>query len=199
MARRGGGWLHWWVAAPTAEHAQAAAAAGFAPYRHLHRMERPLPLPDEPYELRWRPFRPGVDDAAWLDVNRQAFSTHPIQGTMIQEDLDRAKGEPSFAPAGFVIASVGYQITGFCWTKIHHNTRPPVGEIYIIGVHPHYQGRHLGRALVLAGLDWLHGQGLRIGMLYVETNNAPAVRLYRRLGFTIVHDFRCWRHQVAAA
>lgn len=98
-----------------------------------------------------------------------------------------------------MISGEGGQMTGFCWTKIHPDAKPPVGEIYIIGAHPDYQGRGLGRALVLAGLDWLHGQGLTIGMLYVEANNDPAVRLYHRLGFEIVHDFRCWRRQVEAA
>jgi mycothiol synthase len=162
-------------------------------------MERPLPVTNEPYELNWRPFRPGVDDTAWLEVNRLSFATHPIQGTMQQEDLDRAKTEPSFDPAGFVIAREGEQMTGFCWTKIHADSNPPVGEIYVIGAHPAYQGRGLGRALVLAGLDWLHGQGLTVGMLYVEANNEPALRLYLRLGFEMVHDFRCWRRKVEAA
>ncbi|WP_179138034.1 mycothiol synthase [Candidatus Entotheonella palauensis] len=199
LARRGGGLLHWWVTAPSPEHEQAAEAAGFNLYRRLHRMERPLPVTDEPYDLSWRPFRPGVDDAAWLEVNRLSFSNHPIQGTMVQEDLDRAKVDPTFDPEGFVITSEGGQMTGFCWTKIHHDAKPLVGEIYIIGAHPNCQGRGLGRALVLAGLNWLHGQGLTLGMLYVEANNDPAVRLYLRLGFEIVHDFRCWRCKVEAA
>lgn len=198
LARHGGGLLHWWVTAPTAEHEQAAAAAGFDPYRQLHRMERSLPVIDAPYGLSWRPFRPGADDAAWLEVNRLSFASHPIQGTMVQEDLDRGKADPSFDPAGFVITSEGDQMTGFCWTKIHHDAKPPVGEIYIIGAHPAHQGRGLGRALVLAGLDWLSGQGLTVGMLYVEADNAPAVRLYLRLGFEIAHDFRCWRRVVEA-
>ena len=199
LRRRGGGLLHWWVTAPTAEHEQAAQAAGFDPYRRLHRMERPLPVADAPYDLDWRPFRSGDDDAAWLEVNRLSFAAHPIQGEMTQEDLDRAKADPSFDPAGFVIACEGEQMSGFCWTKIHHEARPPVGEIYIIGAHPQHQGRGLGRALVLAGLDWLHGQGLAVGMLYVEADNAPAVRLYLRLGFEIVYDFRCWRRNIDAA
>ena len=198
LRQRGGGLLHWWVTAPTAEHEQAAQAAGFHPYRRLHRMERPLPVADAPYALDWRPFRPGDDDSAWLEVNRLSFSSHPIQGEMTQEDLDRAKADPSFDPAGFVIAREGEEMTGFCWTKIHHDARPPVGEIYIIGAHPQHQGRGLGQALVLAGLDWLHGQGLTVGMLYVEADNAPAVRLYLRLGFEMVYDFRCWRRKVDA-
>lgn len=198
LARLGGGRLHWWVTAPTSSHEQAAESAGFKSYRRLHRMERPLPVTDAPYDLSWRPFRPGADDAEWLEVNRLSFAAHPVQGTMVQEDLDQAKADPSFNPEGFVITSENEQMTGFCWTKIHSDSEPPVGEIYIIGAHPNYQGRGLGRALVLAGLDWLHHQGLTVGMLYVEAENEPAVRLYLRLGFEIVHDFRCWRRTVNA-
>lgn len=196
LANQGGGFLHWWVTAPTAEHEKAAGAAGFEPYRQLYRMERPLPVADEPYAISWRSFRPGADDAEWLEVNRLSFAAHPIQGTMVQEDLDRAKADSYFRPEGFVISQVDDQMTGFCWTKIHYDTDPLVGEIYIIGAHPNHQGRGLGRALVLAGLDWLHSQGLTVGMLYVEANNESAVRLYLRLGFEIVHDFQCWRQKI---
>ncbi|ETW95465.1 MAG: hypothetical protein ETSY1_30550, partial [Candidatus Entotheonella factor] len=100
LAHRGGGLLHWWVTAPSAEHEQIAEAAGFVPHRRLHRMERPLPVTDESYDLNWRPFQPGADDAAWLEVNRRSFSNHPIQGTMVQEDLDRAKADSAFNPEG---------------------------------------------------------------------------------------------------
>ena len=47
-----------------------------------------------------------------------------------------------------------------------------MGEIYVIGVDPDFHGRGWGRALTEAGLDWLAGQGLRTGMLYVDAANA---------------------------
>ena len=76
---------------------------------------------------------------------------------------------------------------GFCWTKIHRDEQPPAGEIYVIAVDPDVAGTGLGRAMTLAGLDWLHGvAGLRRGMLYVDADNAPAVGLYRKLGFEVV-------------
>ena len=77
-------------------------------------------------------------------------------------------------------------MVGFCWTKLHEDTHPLVGEIYVIGVDPDHAGRGLGRELTLAGLDHLHRvRGAEVGMLYVEHDNEPARRLYESLGFEV--------------
>src|SRR5439155_1739859 len=52
---------------------------------------------------------------------------------------------------------------------------------------PGFQGLGLGRALVLAGLDHLAGRGLEMAMLYVDADNASALRLYEKLGFATDH------------
>ena len=49
--------------------------------------------------------------------------------------------------------------------------------------HPEHHGRGLGRALTLAGLAHLAGRGLRNAILYVESDNRPALRMYWGLGF----------------
>ncbi len=80
-------------------------------------------------------------------------------------------------------------LDGFCWTKIHASVDPPLGEIYVIAVDPEPKipVPGLGRQLVIAGLDYLFGRGLRLGMLYVDADNARAVKLYVDLGFVINH------------
>ena len=96
--------------------------------------------------------------------------------------------EDWFDPAGFLLHEVDGRLAAFCWTKVHGDHEPPLGEIYVIAVDPEFQGRGLGRELTLAGLEHLAEQGLQVGMLYVEDDNAAAVGLYRELGFHIHHD-----------
>ena len=81
-------------------------------------------------------------------------------------------------------------MVGSCWTKRTDDPgRPPIGEIYVIGVDPSTQGLGLGPALVADGLDHLARRcGAEIGMLYVDAANAPAVAMYGRLGFRQVRE-----------
>ena len=89
--------------------------------------------------------------------------------------------EPWFDPKGFLIAEQAGVMIGFHWTKVHPEG---LGEVYVIGVDPDRHGGGLGRALTQAGLRHLAALGLRTGLLYVESDNAPALAVYQRLGFT---------------
>ena len=74
-----------------------------------------------------------------------------------------------------------------------------LGEIYVIAVDPDFQGRGLGRQLVLAGLESLAAKGVTTGMLYVDNDNASARALYRSLGFSDDHVDRAYVTDVASA
>jgi mycothiol synthase len=188
---------------------RACRSIGFDLVRTMLQLRRPLPLPAEwprPETPRLRSFRPGRDEQAWLDVNHRAFEWHPEQGDWTLADLRQRESEPWFRPEGFLVLDgdagddedgVEPRLDGFCWAKVHDED-PPLGEIYVIGVDPDRHGLGLGRALVLAGLDWLTGQGIRHAMLYVEGDNAPALHLYRDLGFVEHVTHRWWRRNLTA-
>ena len=99
---------------------------------------------------------------------------------------------PWFDPDGLLLVEENGRLAGSCWTKVHADTDPPMGEIYVIGIDPDFQGRGWGRALTEAGLDWLAGQGLTVGMLYVDADNTAAVSLYRSMGFMAHHIDRAY-------
>ncbi len=180
--------------------AKLAKAAGFERVRALWQMRRslagPLDQPVFPAGSTLRTFRPGQDEDEWLGLNRRAFASHPEQGAWTRHDLDLREREPWFDPAGFFIAERDGTMAGFHWTKVHGPADAPgsVGEVYVVGVDPREQGTGLGRALTLAGLRYLRGRGLAEAMLYVDEDNAPAIRLYEGLGFTRWGTDAMYRH-----
>ncbi len=174
------------------DHPAAAALAGtlgFDRVRDLWVMRRPLsdlpPLPDDAGASSVRTFRVGEDEEAWLALNAEAFAHHPEQGATTRADLDERIAEPWFDAGGFFLAEdADGGLLGFHWTKVHDDEQPPYGEVYVVGVSPRAQGSGLGRLLTLTGLHHLAGRGLSEVVLFVESDNAPAVAVYSRLGFT---------------
>lgn len=177
-----------WAHGRLPEAVRFAAHHRYTESRTLLQMALPvtgsLPEPDrgelQSAGIDIRPFVPGQDDAAWLAVNARAFAHHPEQGHWTPDDLAARTGADWFDPSGFLLAVSGATIVGFHWTKIHDAA---TGEIYVLGVDPGAQGRHLGRNLALAGLQHLRARGVQRVILYVEADQTPAVRLYESLGF----------------
>jgi mycothiol synthase len=193
----GGGHVHWWVFEPTSAQEELAAGAGLRPGRSLFQMRCALP-PTRPATIDTRPFVPGVDDEAWLAVNNRAFRSHAEQGGWDVDTLRLRVEEPWFDPAGFLLHERDGRLAGFCWTKLHTDTRPVLGEIYVIAVDPDFHGLGLGAELTLAGLHSIADRGVRTGMLYVDADNTAAVSLYRKLGFAVNRTDRAFVGDVEA-
>jgi mycothiol synthase len=188
VGEAGGGEVHWWSFHPTPAIDAVARAAGLTDARALFQMRAALPLADEvaapARAVPTRPFRVGHDEDAWLEVNNAAFAGHPEQGGWDAATLCQREAQPWFDATGFLLHERDGRLAAFCWTKVHADEDPPLGEIYVIAVHPDFHGLGLGKAMTVAGLDHLAGRGLTTGMLYVDRDNTAAASLYRRLGFT---------------
>ncbi len=208
LAESGGAPVLLWSHGDHPGAARLAERLGFHRVRDLWQLRRRLgppapPLPEVtlPPGVQVRAFVPGQDEAAWLDLNARAFAAHPEQGAMDAHDLAQRTGSDWFDPAGFFLAertvSSGPRLVGFHWTKVHAAAEPggqATGEVYVVGVDPDEQGSGLGSALTLIGLHHLAERGLDEVLLYVEADNAAALRVYERLGFAHVDTDTQYRH-----
>jgi mycothiol synthase len=178
--------LRFWSHGDHPAAARLAERHGLARVRELLTMrlgpEQELPEPSVPAGVTVRAFEPGRDEEAVIAVNARAFDWHPEQGQLTVAELVATEGESWFDPTGFFLAEKQEKVVGFHWTKIHPGR---VGEVYVVGVDPAAQGGGLGRALTLVGLHYLRGLGVGEIILYVESDNSPAVAVYARLGFSV--------------
>lgn len=123
------------------------------------------------------------DVDAVVTVNGRAFAQHPEQGAMDRADFERRASSDWFDPAGLFVAERDGEIIGFHWTKVEAAADGSrIGEVYVVGVDPAEQGTGLGTALTARGLQHLDDL-VPVVDLYVEGDNAPALAVYRRLGF----------------
>ena len=181
------GALEAWSHADHPAARRLAERTGFERVRELWVMRRrtsqPLPRLSVPAGVRIRSYTDG-DAAAVLRVNAAAFAAHPEQGAMDAANLAERMGEPWFDPAGLLLAedTETGDLLAFHWTKRHSRE---LGEVYVVGVDPDSQGGGLGRLVTLAGLHHLADEGVSEVLLYVESDNGAAIRVYRdKLGFS---------------
>ncbi|WP_445168526.1 mycothiol synthase [Mycolicibacterium sp. Dal123E01] len=203
-----GGAVRFWAHGTLPAARAVAGALGMAVVRELMQMRRTLndvPALVVPEGVTFRTYHGPSDDDELLRVNNAAFSWHPEQGGWEQSDLAERRGESWFDPEGLFLAfendsaDGSGRLLGFHWTKVHAD-QPGLGEVYVVGVDPAAQGRGLGRALTVVGLQHLAGRlashtpddtpgSLRSCppevMLYVEADNTAAVKTYERLGFAV--------------
>jgi mycothiol synthase len=166
---------------------EAAASGGWSRQRVLWEMHAKLPVaPVESVDIGFRfdTFGVGIDEEAWLEANNVTFAGHPENGQMTRRDLETRMAQGWFDASGFILAWHGTELAGSCWTKVHDNG---VGEIYIVGVVPRWEGHGLGKVLVRLGLDHLATvENTATAMLFVESSNERAIDLYQQLGFEMV-------------
>jgi mycothiol synthase len=188
--------LRLWSHGDLPQARQLAQSNNFIKMRTVIQMSKDLtevsPINTD-YQIR--SFLPDLDNQAWLSLNNKAFANHPEQGNWSEADLSIRIKEDWFDEKGFFVAQDKDQLIGFCWTKIHgghshshetdsdHHDHEPIGEIYVMAVSEEYEGRSIGKALTITGLNYLKYQGLSTAMLYVDEDNQKAVNLYKSLGF----------------
>lgn len=173
------------------DHPAAQAIAqkkGFAKTRELLVMSSTM-MPErfdspEGFEVKSLRELPHAQEE-WLKVNNEAFSWHPEQGGWDMDKHTKAQQVSWFKPEDvlFLYDSINDRIAGFHWLKRHSQTK---GEIYVVGLGADYRGKGLGGPLIQMGLH--HLKDMEEVILYVEADNAPAVKAYEALGFSTIES-----------
>ncbi|MDN5821261.1 MAG: mycothiol synthase [Brachybacterium sp.] len=170
------------------------SAAGLAESRYLLTLHRDLdparPLPAIPEstleDLRLDTFEAERDSERWVAVNARAFADHPEQGSLTRDDLEQRLAQPWFDAEDMLVALRDEELVGFVWSK---RERPGATdqdvEIYAVATDPSVQGHGAAGLLMATALDRLRSDGVPGVELYVEADNAPALRLYETWGFTV--------------
>jgi ribosomal protein S18 acetylase RimI-like enzyme len=95
------------------------------------------------------------------------------------EWLPAVTGDSEFDPELCLLAEAGDELVAgtICWTSAF---------VKDIVVHESRRGQRLGEALLLEAFGRLHARGATAVELKVHAGNAPAIRLYERVGMVTV-------------
>lgn len=85
-------------------------------------------------------------------------------------------------PEGILLITEGQRMVAYCWT-IDDAVYSKKGYVRMMGVDPAYRNRGLGKAILVAGIDYLRERGMKEIELMVDSRNPVAKRLYQSLGF----------------
>lgn len=155
-----------------------------------------------------RPIDPEADLEVFTSLNEAAFANHPEQGQLTIDDMRQRFSQDWFDPELLLLvhpkhtddqndiadgASMSVSVAAangfngdkplaFLWLKPQSKT---VVELYVLGVHPKIQGQGLGGTLSDLMLKIMRSHGFQQAILYVDLDNEPAVRSYRRAGFDV--------------
>ena len=86
-----------------------------------------------------------------------------------------------------LVLFAGEKRAGYLWPHIISEEPgyvfPKQGRIHMCGIVKEFQGRGWGRSLIISGLLWFRQLGIQNIELMVDSQNVPAVALYKSLGF----------------
>jgi ribosomal protein S18 acetylase RimI-like enzyme len=118
--------------------------------------------------------RIGALDADWLAARARLIGWDEAAMRVYTQMLDRIAG-----PVAFASVRAGGEIVAVAYGAIAQGL-----VIESVVTDRRHRRAGFGRQAVAALLDWARGEGITEACLQVAADNAPALALYRRLGFT---------------
>ncbi|HEY0738473.1 MAG TPA: N-acetyltransferase [Herpetosiphonaceae bacterium] len=152
----------------------------------MFRMQRSLddPIPDLPLPEGFTVRHVGGEDE-WnerVETHREVWN--PSKVTL--EAYRRLRQAPGYVPElDIVLVAPDGQFASYCicWLDPVNHT----GEFEPVGTRPAFQGKGLGKIVMAEGLRRLKAHGARTAIVYAESKNPAAQKLYLSSGFQIVN------------
>ena len=181
-----------WAASP-------ALLQGFQPYRTVHVMLRPEPLPVAPVAgiegITIRPLLEHEEGTLLSTLNRawaDTWNARPISAETLARDL---RGQREGMLVALETAEQG-RIVATCHAVFEPTGQNPDGHplawISNLTTDPDWRGRGLGRAMLTAGLNHLCSRGAHSVALEVDGEAAAPVALYQSMGFETISTSALW-------
>lgn len=145
--------------------------------------------PQIPHGFELRHFVPG-DEEGLCTLQNLAFAGSWGFCTNTVDEIHYLANCSLCHPEGILFIAEGERLVGYCWT-IDDPSDQEKGFIRMMGVDPSYHGRGLGRAILVAGINYLQSRGMTAIELTVDSGNTSAKRLYRSAGFERI-DTTLW-------
>jgi mycothiol synthase len=185
--QRGRGGYRQWVPAANAGARALLEAVGYRPSRSYARMVRRLddvaPAPALPAGFTMRSVDVQADAA---ELHAMGDASFAVTADYHPESLEAFRVEHlrshDFDADLSTVIELGEQMAGFLLSR--RRAEDGVGFVDILAVHPGYQRRGLGTALLLTAFARYAGAGLVEAQLGVASDNPRALRLYERAGMT---------------
>lgn len=164
---------------------------GFEVVRTFYKMRlselNAAPEPQFPEGLTLRPYTPGQDEEAFVEVFNTAFAGHWDFTPLTATEAAAWNRRPAFNPKGCFLLFDGQRLIGFTTILFDPERAAQTGEavarIFEMGVLPEYRRRGLGYQLLLVGVRYARERGFQALDLVTDSQNGAAVELYQKLGF----------------
>jgi len=143
--------------------------------------------------IKIRRFIQTEDEETWLRIWNMAYKEYDDYRPALMEDFEKAEKSPSFDPTGMLLAEWDGSPVGLVNAFIDKERTEKKGFIRVLGVHPAYRRKGIGRALVEKALESLAARGMNTVQAWTQDDRLKCKSLYESLGFKLIRVFSTMR------
>lgn len=164
---------------------------GFQEVRRFYKMRltdfAQTEAPKLPAGFSMRSFRPGQDEAAFVQVFNTAFEGHWDFTPVTEAEVAQWNKRMSFNPRGCFLLFDGDRLIGFMTVLYNPDEAAQTGEavarIFEMGVLPAYRSQGLGYEMLKQAIRYAAERGMKAVDLVTDAENEAAKKLYDKVGF----------------